>query len=60
MAEDDTPRTGRLDRTAPEGPPRRRYTKPHLIDYGSVTKLTQGTRTTGSDAPGAGFMMACL
>ncbi|MDQ3350213.1 MAG: hypothetical protein M3545_19885 [Acidobacteriota bacterium] len=60
MAEDDTPRTGRLDRTAPEGPPRRRYAKPHLIDYGSVTKLTQGTRTTGSDAPAAGFKMACL
>lgn len=60
MAEDDTPRAGRSDRKEPEGAPRRPYVKPHLLEYGSVTKLTQGTRTSGADSLVAGFMMACL
>ena len=33
---------------------------PRLIEYGSITKLTQGSRTISNDA-GAGFKnMACL
>ncbi len=60
MADDDTPRTDGADRRELEAAPRRPYAKPHLIEYGSVTKLTQGTRTTNSDSPAAGFKMACL
>lgn len=60
MAEDDSGRAARHDATRTDGAPRRPYATPHLIEYGSVTKLTQGTRTTGGDAPGAGFKMACL
>ena len=39
---------------------RRSYRKPELIEYGSVAKLTQGTRTTQSDGVGGGFKMSCL
>lgn len=39
---------------------RRAYRKPQLIEYGSVAKLTQGTRTTQSDGVGGGFKMSCL
>ena len=36
------------------------YEPPRLIEYGSITKLTQGSATVGSDAA-AGFKnMACL
>ena len=38
----------------------RAYSKPRLIEYGSVSKLTQGTRTKQSDTPAAGFKKACL
>ena len=40
---------------------RRPYTKPTLTEYGSIAKLTQGTRTNQSDAGGGGgFKMTCL
>jgi hypothetical protein len=45
------------DTPAGSGPgpaPRRRpYAPPRLTEYGSVAKLTQGTRTTQQDSPGA-------
>jgi len=40
--------------------PRRQYQKPTLTEYGSIAKLTQGTRTTQGDGPGGGFKMSCL
>ena len=40
---------------------RRPYAKPVLTEYGSIAKLTQGTRTNQSDAGGGGgFKMTCL
>lgn len=40
---------------------RRPYTKPTLTEYGSIAKLTQGTRTTqGDSGGGGGFKKACL
>jgi hypothetical protein len=39
---------------------KRPYTKPKLIEYGSVAKLTQGTRTRQADTPAAGFKKVCL
>ena len=39
---------------------RRPYRKPQLVEYGSVAKLTQGTRTAQSDGVGGGFKMSCL
>lgn len=48
----------------PAEPPKhagkRPYSKPRLTEYGSVAKLTQGTRTRSSDSPAAGFKMTCL
>ena len=43
-------------------PRKRPYAPPRLTEYGSVAKLTQGTRTTQQDSPGAStFKMAsCL
>ena len=55
---DETPR-----RSAPKSDaaqPKRPYTKPRLIEYGSVAKLTQGTRTKQADTPAAGFRRVCL
>jgi len=40
--------------------PKRPYTKPKLIEYGSVAKLTQGTLTRQADTPAAGFKKVCL
>jgi hypothetical protein len=40
--------------------PGRPYAKPRLIEYGSVAKLTQGTRTKQADTPAAGFRRVCL
>ena len=46
---------------AAAGASRRTYAKPVLTEYGSIAKLTQGTRTNQSDAGGAGgFKMGCL
>ena len=39
---------------------KRAYRKPRLVEYGSVAKLTQGTRTKQSDGPGGGFRMSCF
>jgi hypothetical protein len=40
---------------------KRGYSRPTLIEYGSVAKLTQGTLTRQSDAPTAGFKKSnCL
>ena len=39
---------------------RRPYAKPTLTEYGSIAKLTQGTRTNQSDGVGGGFKMGCL
>jgi hypothetical protein len=40
--------------------PRQQYKKPTLTEYGSIAKLTQGTRTNQSDGVGGGFKMTCL
>jgi hypothetical protein len=38
--------------TAKDRPGRKRpYSTPRLTEYGSVAKLTQGTRTTQADSP---------
>jgi hypothetical protein len=54
----------RDDAKKPEGGPpaqqKRPYSKPKLIEYGSVAKLTQGTRTKQADTPAAGFKKVCL
>ena len=56
MAEDNQDRTTEREReTEAECAERRPYTRPELIEYGSVAKLTQGTRTRQGDNPGAGF-----
>lgn len=39
---------------------KRAYAKPKLVEYGSVAKLTQGTRTKLADTPAAGFKKVCL
>jgi hypothetical protein len=39
---------------------RRPYRSPTLTCYGSVAKLTQGTRTVGNDGAMGGMMMMCL
>ena len=39
---------------------RKPYEPPRLVEYGSISKLTQGSFTVGNDS-GAGFMnMQCL
>ena len=43
------------ERQAPDAAGRRPYTSPRLIEYGSVAKLTRGSRSIQSDAPKAGF-----
>ena len=50
--------------TTPEAddsrPARKTYETPRLVSYGSITKLTQGSATVGTDG-GLGFMnMQCL
>ena len=35
---------------------RRQYKKPKLTEYGSIAKLTQGTRTKITDGPSGGFV----
>jgi hypothetical protein len=45
----------------PDRPRKRPYTSPRVIEYGSVAKLTRGTRSVSSDFPQAGFKkMDCL
>ncbi len=45
----DKPSTSRTE------PKKKTYVAPHLVEYGSVAKLTQGANTVGNDF-GAGFM----
>ena len=47
-------------RSTPPQPPspapnRRRYTRPTLVEYGSIEKLTQGSATRGGDGSGGAF-----
>ena len=54
----DDPRVGA---PAPDASQQKRpYAQPKLIEYGSVAKLTQGTRTKQADTPAAGFKRVCL
>jgi hypothetical protein len=50
----------RVAATRDSSQPKRPYRKPSLIEYGSVAKLTQGTRTKQADTPAAGFKKVCL
>lgn len=44
-----------------QGTAKRAYTSPKLIEYGSVAKLTRGTRSIQADATGGGFSKkSCL
>ena len=58
MSTDDLSRRAPETRRTPQT--KRAYTKPTLIEYGSVAKLTQGTRTRQADTPAAGFKKTCL
>ena len=41
--------------------PKRAYVTPRLIEYGSVAKLTRGTRSVQGDGTGGGFAKkSCL
>lgn len=40
--------------------PRRPYSTPSLVEYGSVSKLTQTGTGTGTDGGSAGKSMMCL
>lgn len=57
MKKEEPAREGR-DR--PEGGPKRPYHQPALTEYGSVTKLTQGSLTLQADGASGGFRMNCL
>jgi hypothetical protein len=39
----------------PESPRRRAYQSPRLTEYGSITKLTRGSKSVKSDFPQGGF-----
>lgn len=57
----DQPRDDGARAAGGKGGTKRPYRKPQLIEYGSVAKLTQGTRTTQNDGgAGGGFKMSCL
>jgi hypothetical protein len=58
MPSDDLSR--RTPETRGSAQTKRAYTTPKLIEYGSVAKLTQGTRTRQADTPAAGFKKVCL
>lgn len=59
MAEQRVPDQGPQPSPRPAG--RRSYTSPRLIEYGSVAKLTRGTKSVNSDFPQSGFKMnSCL
>jgi hypothetical protein len=48
----------RAARATPAEPPKRRYEKPRLIDYGPVSKLTQTGGITTTD--GGNMRRVCL
>jgi hypothetical protein len=60
MADDSSGTGGRGASKPDAAQPKRPYATPKLIEYGSVAKLTQGTRTKQGDTPAAGFRKACL
>lgn len=47
-------------RNPPQRGSRRPYHQPVLTEYGSVTKLTQGSLTLQADGSSGGFRMSCL
>jgi hypothetical protein len=51
----DDPGTLRRGEAPPPSQPRRPYSTPRLIEYGSVTQLTAGSLSRQSDAPFSGF-----
>jgi hypothetical protein len=53
MAEEKVPQE--RSQEPPKKAERRAYTRPRLIEYGSVAKLTQGNLSVGSDFPQSGF-----
>ena len=58
MADDREPEHQAASADAPQ---RRPYTSPRLIEYGSVAKLTRGSKSISSDFPQAGFQKkSCL
>jgi hypothetical protein len=50
----------RDDRATGQPHPRRPYVAPRLVEYGSVAKLTQGTKSNGFDSAGGGHSKNCL
>lgn len=52
MAEE---RRDHRDPESPRRPSRRAYSSPRLIEYGSVAKLTRGSKSVNSDLPQAGY-----
>jgi hypothetical protein len=58
---DTKPDARAADRDEPSPGARMPYQSPVLVEYGSIAKLTRGTRSVSSDAPAAGHKsMACL
>ena len=55
---EDSPATG----AAPDGsePRRRTYVPPELVEYGTVSKLTQSGTGSFNDGGGMMMMMVCL
>jgi hypothetical protein len=55
--DDPSPHHAEFDSGASSASTRKKrpYTAPHLVEYGSVAKLTQGTLTTGGDGKLGGF-----
>lgn len=53
MAEAPVP--DRASGSPPDRPRKRPYTSPRVIEYGSVAKLTRGSKSISSDFPQAGF-----
>lgn len=46
--------------TAAREDPKKPYTEPRLIEYGSVAKLTQSGSGNKNDGGGGGMMRVCL
>lgn len=55
MTDANTPRAGAPGDREATPPVARHYRSPELIEYGSIAKLTQGTRSTSNDGPAGGF-----
>jgi hypothetical protein len=48
------------DETSPSSVDRKPYEPPRLVEYGSIAKLTQGSRTFFNDGGAGMVIMACL